>query len=64
MKKSFKELRKQKGFTQEGLAKEVGVKQCTVSSWENGNSKPDLLTTCKVAQALDCAIQTVVDCFF
>lgn len=63
MKKTFKELRKEKGFTQAQLAKDVGVKQCTVSSWENGNSKPDLAMANTVAKTFKCDVQIVIDCF-
>ena len=37
----LKELRKQKGLTQEQFAEIVNVSNRTVSRWENGNNLPD-----------------------
>ena len=38
----LKELRKEKGVTQEQLAEQFQVSSRTVSRWENGNNMPDL----------------------
>lgn len=38
----LKELRKEKGMTQEQLAEQFSVSSRTVSRWENGNNMPDL----------------------
>ena len=38
----LKELRKEKGLTQEKLAEKFNVSSRTVSRWENGNNMPDL----------------------
>ena len=38
----LKELRKEKGLTQEQLAEQFNVSDRTVSRWENGNNMPDL----------------------
>ena len=38
----LKELRKEKGLTQEQFAEIVNVSNRTVSRWENGNNMPDL----------------------
>lgn len=38
----LKELRRQKGLTQEQLAEKCNVTNRTVSRWENGNNMPDL----------------------
>lgn len=40
MGKFLKELRKEKGFTQEQLGEKIGVTNKTVSRWENGNYIP------------------------
>ncbi len=38
----LKELRKQKGLTQEQIAEKFNVSNRTISRWENGNNMPDL----------------------
>ena len=38
----LKELRKEKGFTQEQLAESLNVSRRTVSRWETGSNMPDL----------------------
>ena len=38
----LKQLRKEKGLTQEELAEKMGVARRTVSRWETGNNMPDL----------------------
>lgn len=38
----IKELRKEKGLTQEQLAEQFGVSRRSVSRWETGNNLPDL----------------------
>ena len=43
------ELRKSKDMTQEELASEMGVSIAAVSKWETGNSLPDILMLCSIA---------------
>lgn len=38
----IKKYRKEAGFTQEEMAKRLGVTTPAVNKWENGNSKPDI----------------------
>ncbi|MCM1165852.1 MAG: helix-turn-helix transcriptional regulator [Lachnospiraceae bacterium] len=38
----LRELRKEKGLTQEELAEKFGLSSRSVSRWENGNTMPDL----------------------
>ena len=40
--KFLKELRKQKGLTQEQIAEKFNVSNRTISRWENGHNMPDL----------------------
>lgn len=42
-------LRKQNNITQEKLAAEMGVSIAAVSKWENGNSMPNVLMLCALA---------------
>lgn len=59
----FKELRNKKGFTQVELAEKLDVLQSTISNWETGTSKPDILTAAKIAEIFDCSVEEVVKCF-
>lgn len=61
--KEFYELRKNAGITQEELAKSLGLKQCSISNWENGISKPDLPTVVKMADIMNVPVEKVVKCF-
>ena len=38
----LKDLRKEKGITQEQLAEKLGVSSRTISRWETGSNLPDL----------------------
>ena len=49
---SFSSARKTAGFTQESLAKKLGVERSTVIRWERGETKPQLNLRPKLAQAL------------
>ena len=50
---NIKELRKQKGYTQETFAQELNVVRQTVSKWEKGYSVPDAITLEKIAELLE-----------
>ena len=43
LKEKVKELRKRKGWTQEDLAREIGVTLSTVQRWEKRGGKPTRL---------------------
>ena len=43
------ELRKEKGLSQVGLAKELGVDYSTIAKYETGDRLPDLVMLCKLA---------------
>lgn len=47
--KNIYELRKAKAVTQEELAAELGVTAAAVSKWEKGNTLPDVLMVCVLA---------------
>ena len=47
--KKISELRMAHGMTQEHLASEMGVSIAAVSKWETGNSLPDIMMLCSLA---------------
>ncbi|MBO5959174.1 MAG: helix-turn-helix domain-containing protein [Lentisphaeria bacterium] len=47
---NIKYLRKRAGYSQEQLARKLGVKQSSVSLWEKGKNNPDTETLAKAAQ--------------
>lgn len=47
--KNLSELRKRENITQEALAADLGVTAAAVSKWENGNTLPDILMLCALA---------------
>ena len=47
--KKMYELRRERGVTQEELAAELGVTAAAVSKWEKGNTLPDVLMVCALA---------------
>ena len=50
---NIKNLRKNKGFTQEELANKLNVVRQTVSKWEKGYSVPDAEMLKKIAEILE-----------
>ena len=50
---NIKQLRKNKGYTQETLAQQLGVVRQTVSKWEKGLSVPDAELMQKIAEVLE-----------
>jgi DNA-binding XRE family transcriptional regulator len=59
----FKQLRKEKGFTQAELAEKLEVGQNTISNWENGVSKPDIYMADKISKTFCCDLSEVIKCF-
>ena len=57
----LKELRKEKGITQEQLAEVFGVSSRTVSRWENGVNMPDLSLLTEIADYYNVDIREIVD---
>lgn len=53
---NIKNLRKQKGMTQEELAERLHVVRQTVSKWEKNLSAPDAATLQELADALDVTV--------
>ncbi len=48
----LKALRRQQGWSQEDLARELGVSFSTVNRWENGKAKPSRLAGNQIARLL------------
>lgn len=57
----LKELRTQKGLTQEQLAEKLNVTNRTVSRWENGNNMPDLSIIVELADFYDINIRDLLN---
>jgi len=51
--KLLRELRNDKGIGQEELGKVVNVANNTISSWERGNSEPNIAQLRKIAKYFD-----------
>ena len=51
----FTRLRQDRGYTQQKIAKKLGVTPQAVSKWENGTSLPDVETVRSIAQLMDCS---------
>lgn len=57
----LKELRKEKGLTQEQLAEILGVAGRTVSRWENASNMPDLSLLLEIAEFYDVELKEILD---
>ena len=56
----LRELRKEKGITQEQLADELGVSGRTISRWETGNNMPDISLLVEIAEFFDVSIPEII----
>ena len=57
----IKELRKEKGVTQEQFAESLGVSGRTVSRWETGNNMPDISLLPEIAEFLEVSIPEIIN---
>lgn len=57
----LKELRKEKGITQEMLAERLNVSGRTVSRWETGSNMPDISLLIELADFYDVSIPEIVN---
>lgn len=55
------QYRKEKGITQRELAKELGVSQPTITQYESGARKPDIVTLKKLAAILGCTTDQLLE---
>ena len=56
----LKDLRKEKGITQEQLAEELGVSGRTISRWETGSNMPDISLLVEIAEFFDVSITEII----
>lgn len=64
LKKKFgervKQLRKEKGFSQEKLAFDIGMDLTSVNEIEKGHRSPKLITIYKISQALNVSLPDIM----
>lgn len=57
---NIKQLREQRGMTQEDLANRLGVKYPAVSKWERGMAYPSMNTVIKMAELFQVSMDVVL----
>ncbi|MBE5866603.1 MAG: helix-turn-helix transcriptional regulator [Lachnospiraceae bacterium] len=57
----LKELRKEKGLTQEQLAEQFNVSRRSVSRWETGSNMPDLSMLITLAEYYEVEVKEIID---
>lgn len=57
----LRQLRKEKGITQEQLAEQLNVTGRTVSRWETGSNMPDISLLAELAEFYDVGISEIID---
>lgn len=57
---NIKKIRKEQGLTQVALAEKIGVKQNTISAWENGESYPRVEVLIKLSEIFGCTLDELV----
>ena len=56
----LKNLRRERGITQEQLAEELGVSGRTISRWETGSNMPDISLLVEIAGFFDVSIPEII----
>lgn len=59
--KALESARKNKGFSQEYVARQLGVSRATVDNWEKGATKPTLPMAVKLAELLGVPLQALAE---
>lgn len=57
----LKELRKEKGITQEQFAEHLGTSGRTISRWETGSNMPDISLLVEIAEFFDVSIPEIIN---
>ena len=60
MSTTIKKYRLKKGLTQENLANLLNVSKSTIGMWETGARKPDIIKLKKLAEILDCSVDSLL----
>lgn len=58
---TLQEIRQNNHLTQAELGKRVNCKQVTISQYENGQRKPDIVTLQKLASVLNVSLEVLCD---
>ncbi|MBO5937803.1 MAG: DUF2157 domain-containing protein [Clostridia bacterium] len=58
--KNIKQLRTEKGFTQDLLAEKINITRQAVSSWENDRTQPDVEMLSKLAEVLEVSLEELI----
>lgn len=56
----IKKIRESRGMLQYELANRMGVKQASVSAWESGKAMPSAENLLKLADILECTVDTIL----
>lgn len=59
--KALETARKEKGLSQEYIARQLGVTRATIDNWEKGVTKPTLPMAAKLAAVLDIPLQALAE---
>lgn len=59
--KRLKELRTEKGFSQQKLGEILGFCNQTISFWESGSREPDLDTLLEIAHYFEVALEDLLE---
>lgn len=59
--KRLKELRVNRGISQQKLGEDLGFCNQTISFWENGSREPDLDTLVKISQYFEISIGDLLE---
>jgi len=57
----LKELRKEKGITQEEFAEKLNVSGRSISRWETGSSMPDISLLVEISEFFDVSIPEIIN---
>lgn len=57
---NLKKIRKSLDLTQEDLAQIIQISQRTISHYENGESQPELIVVCRLADAFSISVEQLL----